>query len=129
MSLKTRTEILVDRARAETNIARIWAALRKHWIKRGHSRCHECDRDLYQEVGLTPMDPAMPPLTEHRLACDVWRARQYAVPLAGEPTALLREWLRWFASDTGATESGGQELARRTRLALGLTTGEDVGFD
>lgn len=127
--MKTATELAVDLIRAEAVIARMWAAVRRHWAQRGHDRCHECDRDLYQEIGLSPFEPALPPLTEHRRACDVWRARQYAVPLSNEPTALLEEWLRWHATLGAQTTSVLHELTRRTRLALGQPTTEDVGFN
>jgi hypothetical protein len=66
-------------------MARWLIAVKKHYDQRGHAKCWENDSELYRVFGLEPGDPQLPPLEEHRLACDKRRASLYDVAVENEP--------------------------------------------
>lgn len=60
-------------------------AIAEHRNAQGHARCWENDVELYQATGFCPPHPNLPPIQEHRIACDVYRAGLYNVEVEHEP--------------------------------------------
>lgn len=91
--------ILEDRHEYMVERIRLLELIEKHRNARGHERCWENDIELYRTAGLDIPERENPPVEQHRLNCDLYRAGLYGLPVEGEPCAQLRALQQAIAMD------------------------------